>query len=84
MKALIDFDISSNAENLVSVISLVVYVLIILVNYPLLKCKGASCFPDKATASSPQALIPTIPAVFLRLINANFFILFAANSSLEC
>ena len=32
MKPLIDFDISSNAENLVSVISVVVYVLVILVS----------------------------------------------------
>ena len=32
MKYLIDFDISSNAENLVSVISVVVYVLVILLS----------------------------------------------------
>ena len=45
-----------------------------LVNYHLPKGEGASCFSDSATAPSPQALIPTIPAVFLILMNANFLL----------
>ena len=49
-----------------------------LVNYPLPKGEGASCFSDESNLSSPQALIPTIPAVFLRFINANLLILFEA------
>ena len=38
-----------------------------LVNYHLPKGEGASCFSDESNLSSPQALIPTIPAVFLIL-----------------
>ena len=41
-----------------------------LVNYHLPKGEWASCFSDSATAPSPQALIPTIPAVFLRFLNS--------------
>ena len=51
-----------------------------LVNYHLPKGEGASCFSDKGNPSSPQALIPTIPAV-LFFTNANRFILLAANYS---
>jgi hypothetical protein len=49
---------------------------IFLVNYPPtpLAMGWASCFSDSATAPSPQALIPTIPAVFLILMNANFLL----------
>ena len=39
----------------------------IAVNYSDPKWYLASCFSDSATAPSPQALIPTIPAVFLIL-----------------
>ena len=39
----------------------------IAVNYPLPKGEWASCFSDESNLSSPQALIPTIPAVFLIL-----------------
>ena len=50
-----------------------------LVNYHLPKGEWASCFSDSATAPSPQALIPTIPAV-LFFTNANRFILLAAKT----
>lgn len=40
-----------------------------LVNYHSAKAEVASCFSDGAIAPSPQALIPTVPAVFLMLVN---------------
>ena len=51
----------------------------IAVNYHLPKGEGASCFSDESNLSSPQALIPTIPAV-LFFTNANRFILLAAKT----